>query len=79
MKYFVTEIKALDPRTGELKTFIGPRIKALNFKDAEIQCQTKGLGYCKVVGHLVKEIPTKKGLNTPDWDRSIDYDNLHLN
>jgi hypothetical protein len=50
---FITEIQAIDPETGDLKTWAGPKIKAISYADAEAYCQNNGLGYCKVVGKLV--------------------------
>lgn len=56
MLKFTTKIKAIDPKDGELKTWCGPHIEALNFTDAQRQCELNGLGYCEVDGMLVSEI-----------------------
>ena len=53
MKTFVTEIRAMDPISNELRTYCGPEIEAISFKLAEEYCQLNGLGYCKVVGELM--------------------------
>jgi hypothetical protein len=70
MKKWVTEIRAVDPLTGKLKTYGGPYIEAATQEDAERFCQTHGLGYCRVVGQLVAEVDEFTGIR-------IDYDNLN--
>lgn len=55
MKTFVTEIRAMDPISNELRTYCGPEIEAISFKLAEEYCQLNGLGYCKVVGELMTD------------------------
>ena len=77
MKKFTTKIKAIDPTDGEMKTWNGPRIDAISFKDAEYFCQENGLGYCEVDGILVSEIPTKPNSITPDWKNRKDHDKGH--
>lgn len=79
MKLWVTEIKAYDPYSNELKTYGGPNVPALTHGDAEDYCQDNGLGYCKVLGELIAEIPCKKGSYEPDFDNMIDYENPTLN
>lgn len=73
MKWFVTEIKAIDPLTGELKTWCGPHVPGIDFTDAERYC-AENLGFCKVIGELVAEIPCKEGTFEPDWGNMIDYE-----
>ena len=75
MKLYCTEIKAIDPVDGELKTYGGPRIPAISFQDAEDYCHNNGLGYCRVIGVLMAVIPTKEDGITPDWENRIDYSN----
>jgi len=70
MKKWTTEIRAIDPLTGELATYAGPYIDAPTFEDAERFCQANGLGYCKVIGQLVAEVDKVTGLR-------IDYDNIN--
>ena len=53
MNIYLTEIKALDPTTGEMRTWAGPRVPGNSFEDAKAYCQANGLGYCTVVGQLV--------------------------
>lgn len=79
MKLYTTEIKAIDPTSGELCSYAGPHVPGLSFADADHYCQTNGLGYCKVVGQLVAEIPCKPGTLDPDFDRMIDYEQAELN
>ena len=74
MKLFVTEIQAINPLTGELTTWDGPHIPAISWSDAEAYCQENGLGYCKVIGILLAEIPTKADGWTPDWGKMVEFD-----
>jgi len=53
---WITEIRAVDPLTGELTDWCGPRIEADSFEEAENYCNTNGLGYCKIVGRLDEAI-----------------------
>jgi hypothetical protein len=79
MDLYYTEIKALSPHTGELKTYIGPKIQAISFEDAQNYCENNGLGYCKVIGICVAEIPCKNGTYEPDWSKKIDFEQIKLN
>lgn len=76
MKLFTTELKAIDPRDGELKTWCGPHVPGISWSDAENYCQENELGYCVVTGELVAEIGTKveNGYIVPDFNNRIDYD-----
>lgn len=74
MKIWLTEIMAIDPNDGKLKKWCGPDIKAFTPTLAEQYCQQNGLGYCKVIGELVREIGCKKGTYEPDFDNIIDYE-----
>ena len=76
MKY-TTIIKAIDPSTGELKKWIGPVIDSISIKHAQQYCNENGLGYCKVIGELIAEIPAD-GLN-PDMENEIDYEKIKQN
>lgn len=55
MSTYVTEIKALDPVTRELKTWAGDYVEAESFEEAENWCKNNK-GYLKVIGELIKEI-----------------------
>lgn len=57
MKTFVTKIKAIDYKTGELKTWLGQYIQAETKEEAQKYCNENGLGYCEVTDELVTEIP----------------------
>lgn len=72
MRIFLTEIRAIDPKDGQLKTWSGENIEALTFGLAE-QCCKENKGYLKVIGELVAEIPCKNGFE-PDFDNMINYD-----
>lgn len=77
MKLFTTELRAIDPRDGELKTWCGPHVPGISWDDARWYCDNNGLGYCRVTGELVAEIGTKieNGFIVPDFDNMIEYDN----
>lgn len=79
MNLYVTEIQAIDPRTGEMKRWGGPDVPGLTHAMAEEYCQQNGLGYCKVIGLLVAVVPTLANGVTPDWDNMIDYEKVRLN
>jgi hypothetical protein len=79
MTLYVTEIKAISPNTGELTTFLGPNVPGISEQDAQDYCENNGLGYCKVIGELIAEIPCKEGTYEPDWNKMIDYENERLN
>lgn len=79
MKIWVTEIKAICPIDGGLKTFGGPNIKAPSRQLAHEYCQNNGLGYCSITGELISEIPCKEGTYEPDWDNMVDYENIQSN
>lgn len=67
MYLFVTEIKAIDPIDGELKTWAGPKVPGISFNDAEAYCQNNELGYCKVIGRFIGEFkaPSNEQINDP--------------
>jgi hypothetical protein len=53
---WTTLLRALDPRTDELKRWAGPNVPGLTFEDAQSWCDTHGMGYLTVTGELVAEI-----------------------
>ena len=57
MKYWTTEIRAIDPIDGYLKNWCGPNVPGESWEDAEKYCQENGLGYCRITGELICEIP----------------------
>jgi len=79
MKYWVTEITALDPKTNEMKKWGGDNIQAPTKELAQEWCNNNYKGYLKVIGELVAEIPCKEGGNEPDISRMIDYENIQNN
>ena len=79
MRMWVTEIKAIDPITGELKLWSGPNVPGINYEDAERYCQQNELGYCCVLGELVAEIPCKEGAHEPDIEKMVDYEKINNN
>ncbi len=52
MKTFLTEIQAIDPKDGELKTWHGQDIHAKTWEDAQEICD-KLYGYLSVIGEKV--------------------------
>ena len=79
MNLYTTEIIAICPTTGELLKWGGPRVPGISFKDAEDFCQRNGLGYCRVKGKLVADIPTTENTASPDWSQMKEYGNENLN
>jgi hypothetical protein len=54
---FETQITAIDPQDGKLKTWSGPCILANSIEDAQEYCQNNGLGYLNVIEEIIGEIP----------------------
>ena len=59
---FTTRLQAIDPKDGELKTWAGPRIYAISFKDAEEKIKDRG--YLVIDGMLVSEVDEETGDKT---------------
>ncbi|MBO9671947.1 MAG: hypothetical protein J7577_00770 [Sphingobacteriaceae bacterium] len=57
MKYWTTQIKAINPNTNQLVEWMGPYIQADSLEAAESYCKENGLGYCKVIGEFDSEVP----------------------
>ena len=68
MRFFTTELLAIDPVDGILKTWQGPHVQAISFDDAKQYCNSEGMGYLRVTGILVKEVDEETG-------ETIDYSN----
>lgn len=77
MKTWATEIRAISPIDGRLKLYGGPNVPGLTEGMAQQYCEDNGLGYCKVVGELIAEIPCKPGTYEPDFSNQVNYDNLN--
>jgi len=56
MLIWSTKIKAIDPLTGEMCIWGGPKIKAPSRKQAEEFCQENGLGYCEIDGLFITSL-----------------------
>lgn len=78
MKIWVTEIKALEGRTGEMKTWCGENVEAPTCELAQQWCD-ENKGYLKVIGELVAEIPCKEGTCEADFSKMVDYENIQNN
>lgn len=55
MNIYLTELRAIDQTTGELKTFAGPNIDAPTQSIAEANCRIN-YPYLRVIGKLVATI-----------------------
>lgn len=60
MKQYTTKIRAIDPVTGELKTWCGPNIPAISWGMAELWCH-ENAGYLEIDGQLEQEIDEHSG------------------
>ncbi len=76
---WVTEIQAIKPSTGELRIYCGPHVPGISLADAQQYCEQNGLGYCRVIGRLIGEIPCKAGTYEPDYSKAINYEAELLN
>ena len=79
MNIYTTKITAIDPKDGKLKDYSGQRVVGISFQDAQNYCDNNELGYCKVEGLLIAEIPCKTGTFEPDWRGLIDHETKSLN
>jgi len=79
MNQYTTTIRAVCPYDGEIRTYSGPNVPGISFRDAQDYCQRNGLGYCRVNGLLISEIPCKPGTWEPDWGGKVDWDLQNLN
>lgn len=58
-KLFVTQITAMDPKTGMLRSYSGPHIIAVDKKEAQGLIDNTGQGYCEIIGELIGMIDTQ--------------------
>lgn len=78
VKLWCTEIRALNPHTGEMTTWAGDNVEGISFEDAQKWCDNNK-GYLKVIGELIAEIPCKENSFEPDWEKKVDYENTQNN
>lgn len=65
MRKWCTEIKAVDPKTGNLLAWSGPYIEAPSQQLAQEYCDSHGLGYLRVTEFwAVEEIDEETGEKT---------------
>ena len=64
MMIYLTELTALDPYDGQIKTWAGPNVTAASEEEAKGILQGMGLGYCRVIGVLEEEISTSIDIDT---------------
>lgn len=76
---WATEIKATDPKSGELKTWCGPNVPGITEQTAREYLDNHGLGYCDIIGELVAEIPAEEGTCQPDFADMTDYEQIRRN
>lgn len=79
MKYWVTTIKAINPRTSLLDNWIGPNVPGISKKDAERYCQQNGLGYCQIAGELIAEGYIDPKTGKIDKNKTTDYETISQN
>ncbi len=53
MKKFLTEIRAVDVESKELRRFCGPDIWAKDIQAARVLLAATGMNYCRIVGIAV--------------------------
>jgi hypothetical protein len=68
----------LHPVYGDMRTWGGPNIQAITIDEAQRWCN-ENRGYCKVIGELIAEIPTKTDGITPDFENMVDYEVINNN
>lgn len=78
MNTYATIIRAIG-LDGDMHSYVGVNVQGISVADAQEYCENNGLGYCKVDGLLVSEIPCKKGTYEPDWSKKVDYESPTLN
>lgn len=78
MDIYLTSFKKINA-FGEIKTYAGPDVPGISFKDAQDYCNNNGLSHCQVDGLLIAEIPYKEGTYEPDWDNEVNYEIETLN
>lgn len=78
MKIWITELKALEVKSGIMKTWGGENVTAPTIELAQRWCD-ENRGYLKVIGELAAEIPCKQGSYEPDFNNMVDYENIKLN
>ena len=45
---FITKVNAIDPKTGELREGLGPRIESISWNEAQKILDERGLWFCKI-------------------------------
>jgi hypothetical protein len=78
MKLWCTEIKALCPHTGEMKTWGGDDVAAPTWELAQQWCN-ENKGYLKVIGELIAEIPSDAETYEADFAGRVDWEVIQSN
>lgn len=78
MKLWVTQLKAIDPRCGQLKTYAGPEVPGITLQHANLYCQENGFGYLEILGELVAEVETKENSIEIDWNYTMIFVSMIL-
>lgn len=67
---YLTEIRAYDPLTGQMKNWCGPQVEALSWSLAEEYCRLY-MGYCRVIGEWVGDVEFSTNKETNFVDTSL--------
>ncbi len=62
MKFFITEIHAIDPKDRRLKVWAGPQAIGEDQAEAQRYLDQNGFGYAKIIGELKEEITVNEEL-----------------
>ena len=57
---YLTEIKAIDPKDGQLKTWDGVKVNASSWEKARETLDNKGFGMCEIIGTLQEEFDAQE-------------------
>lgn len=77
IRIWATQILAYCPHSRALFHWQGPHVPGIDKADAERFCQENGLGYCRVVGQVIEEIPCDDKTGKPDFSRRLSFENLN--
>lgn len=56
---------------------MGPNIQAPSMELAQEYCQNNGLGYCKIEGQLIAEIPVDPNTGNVQWHKQTNFEGLN--
>lgn len=76
IRLWCTEFMAIRVSDGALVKYGGPPVPGVNWVDAQNWCH-ENAGHLVVIGELVEEVPCFDGTRIPDFENSINYQNLN--